>query len=123
MPRKPLGPCSYPGCPELVEDQYCKEHMKKRNNEYNKFERDDFSKNFYNTPAWRITRRKQLESYPFCSECLKIGKRSKAIIVDHIVPVKQGGDRFDSSNLQSLCWSCHSRKSIKEGSRYGKKTY
>ncbi len=121
MPKKPLKPCSYPGCPELVENQYCDVHMKKRNNEYNRYARDEFSKNFYNTPAWRLARKKQLDSNPFCFECLKKGKRSKATIVDHVVAIKQGGDRFNPINLQSLCWSCHSRKSIKEGSRYGKK--
>ena len=26
MPRKPRRPCSYPGCPELVEGRLCIEH-------------------------------------------------------------------------------------------------
>ena len=34
--------------------------------------------------------------------------------------VKQGGSKLDLKNLQSLCWSCHSRKSVEEGSRFGK---
>lgn len=29
MPRKPKKPCSYPGCPELIEDgSYCKKNIK-----------------------------------------------------------------------------------------------
>lgn len=28
MPRKPKRPCSYPGCPKLVDGQYCEEHQK-----------------------------------------------------------------------------------------------
>ena len=42
-------------------------------------------------------------------------------MVDHIQPIKQGGQALDMDNLQSLCWSCHSAKSIKEGSRFGKR--
>ena len=41
-------------------------------------------------------------------------------MAEHIVPVGQGGERSAQSN-QSLCWSCHSRKSAKEGLRGGKK--
>jgi 5-methylcytosine-specific restriction protein A len=37
-----------------------------------------------------------------------------ANVVDHIVPVKQGGERFDRSNLQSLCVPCHNAKTASE---------
>ena len=121
MPNKPKRPCSYPGCPRLVDGQYCEEHKRLTDKQYNLYGRDDFTKNFYKTPEWRYARKKQLEAHPFCEECLKVGKRTKATMVDHIVPIKQGGDKFAPSNLQSLCWSCHSRKSVEEGSRFGKK--
>lgn len=120
MPRKPKRPCSYPGCPKLVDGQYCEEHKKLTDSQYNKYGRDDFTKYFYKTPEWRYARKKQLDTQPFCEECLKEGKRTKATMVDHIVPIKQGGDKFAPSNLQSLCWSCHSRKSVLEGSRWAK---
>ena len=121
MPRKPKRPCSYPGCPRLVEGQYCDEHKKLTAKQYNKYGRDNFTKCFYKTPEWLYARKKQLEQHPFCEECLKEGKRKKATMVDHIIPIKQGGDKFAPSNLQSLCWSCHSRKSVEEGSRFGRK--
>lgn len=121
MPRKPKRPCSYPGCPRLVDGQYCEEHKRLTDKQYNRYGRDDFTKNFYKTPEWRAARKRQLNSQPFCEECLKAGKRTKATMVDHIVPIKQGGDKFAPSNLQSLCFSCHSRKSVEEGSRFGKK--
>ena len=35
--------------------------------------------------------------------------------VDHRVPVSQGGAVWDPSNLQTLCFSCHARKSAEEG--------
>ena len=97
MPRKPKRPCSYPGCPKLVEGQYCDEHKRLTDKQYNQYGRDEFTKNFYKTPEWRTARKQQLNSYPFC------------------------GDKFAPSNLQSLCWSCHSRKSVEEGSRFGRK--
>lgn len=121
MPRKPKRPCSYPGCPRLTDGQYCDEHRKQRDREYNRYGRDEFTQNFYNTPEWKFSRIRQLADHPFCEECLKVGKRTKATIVDHIVPIKQGGEKFAPSNLQSLCWSCHSRKSAEEGSRWRNK--
>ena len=121
MPRKPKRPCSYPGCPKLVDGQYCEEHQKLVTAQYNKYGRDDFSKSFYKSPAWLLIKKRQLERQPFCEECLKNGQRKKATMVDHIVPIKQGGDKFSFSNLQSLCWACHSRKSAQEGSRWGRK--
>ena len=119
MPNKPKRPCSYPGCPKLVNSQYCEEHKKLTDKQYNQYGRDNFTKNFYKIPEWLYTKRKQLEAHPFCAECLKAGKRTRATIVDHLVPIKDGGERFAPSNLQSLCWSCHSRKSAAEGSRWG----
>lgn len=123
MPTKPKKPCSYPGCPKLTNDRYCELHQKKRTEEYNKYERDNFTKIFYNSKKWRIIRKMQLEAHPFCEECLMNGKRTKAIVVDHIIPIKKGGDMYDYTNLQSLCASCHSKKSVLEGSRFGKKYF
>lgn len=37
-----------------------------------------------------------------------------AKVVDHIVPVKQGGERFEGANLQSLCVPCHNAKTASE---------
>lgn len=30
-----------------------------------------------------------------------------ADLVDHIVPITEGGAVFEESNLQALCYSCH----------------
>jgi HNH endonuclease. len=34
--------------------------------------------------------------------------------VDHIQPIRLGGEVYDLDNLQTLCKSCHNRKSGKE---------
>ena len=123
MPRKPKRPCSYPGCPKLVDGQYCEEHKQLVEKQYNLYGRNAESENFYRSPAWRFARKQQLKLHPFCEECLKAGERTKATMVDHIIPIRQGGDKLSPTNLQSLCWSCHSRKSVEEGSRFGRKKY
>jgi len=44
-------------------------------------------------------------------------------IVDHVIPIREGGGKFDEDNCQTLCQTCHNRKTAretKEGARvYG----
>jgi 5-methylcytosine-specific restriction protein A len=35
-------------------------------------------------------------------------------VADHVLPLKDGGARFDWANLQALCVSCHNRKTAGE---------
>ena len=35
MPRRPQRPCSFPGCPNRCDGQYCEEHAKQMNHRYN----------------------------------------------------------------------------------------
>ena len=69
---------------------------------------------FYHTPAWRAVRARFLKLYPFCVECKRKGIIKSGRVVDHITPIKQGGDKLNYSNLQTLCDSCHAKKSGKE---------
>ncbi len=54
-----------------------------------------------------------LRAHPLCEKKmgtdLDIGCGSPATVVDHIVPINQGGESIES-NLQSLCNRCHNRK-------------
>lgn len=118
MPRKPLKPCRYPGCPELTEGTYCPLHKKIMDAQYDARCRDRGAAEFYHSKEWKRLRQNFLIENPFCVECRKAGKLTKATVVDHIVPIRQGGHALDENNLQSLCASCHGSKSIREGSRF-----
>jgi 5-methylcytosine-specific restriction endonuclease McrA len=43
------------------------------------------------------------------------GSVAPAEHVDHVRPLGMGGERFDPANLQPLCRSCHSRKTVRFG--------
>ena len=52
-------------------------------------------------------------SEPICRRC----KNALAEMVDHIKPLKEGGDRLDLNNLQPLCNKCHSIKTREDYKR------
>ena len=43
--------------------------------------------------------------------CIEDGKTVIATMVDHIIPILKGGDKWDRNNLQPLCAKCHAKKS------------
>ena len=64
--------------------------------------------------GWRRKRLWFIRRHPLCAHCLsERGLRVKAVDVDHIIPLAEGGDD-DFDNLQALCKSCHSRKTARE---------
>jgi 5-methylcytosine-specific restriction endonuclease McrA len=63
----------------------------------------------YGTTRWRKMRARLLALHPLCVECTGI-----ATVLDHITSVRDGGDAWAESNLQSLCESCHNSKSGRE---------
>jgi 5-methylcytosine-specific restriction protein A len=54
-----------------------------------------------------------LSEEPLCRQCRTEGRTVAAVEVDHIVPRRQGGTD-DRSNLQPLCTSHHSAKTMTE---------
>lgn len=69
---------------------------------------------FYNSQKWRKMRKMYVAENPVCVICEERGFVSAVEEVDHIIPIRQGGAEYDWNNLQSLCKSCHARKSAKE---------
>ena len=116
MPRKPLKPCKYPGCPNLTEGQYCEEHKAKAQQEYDRYSRaQDVHKKYGR--AWKRIRDSYAKAHPLCERCLEEGRATPMDEVHHIVPISQGGTHA-RSNLRSLCKSCHQRTHIELGDRH-----
>lgn len=62
---------------------------------------------FYQTTKWREARLEALKRDQFtCHGC---GEWDTKLHVHHIVPVADGGSRFDLDNLITFCMSCHNR--------------
>lgn len=73
--------------------------------------------NLYESSRWRKISKDFLRRYPTCFIC---GKPAK--IADHIIPHRGNIELFyDDSNLQPMCWSCHSRKTMKENNNFHNK--
>ena len=113
MPYKPKQPCAYPGCPKLCSGQYCAEHKKLVNKQYETYSRDKAAKAKYDG-AWRKIRKMYAEVHPFCEACLKKGYLTPVEHVHHRKPLTEGGTH-DFSNLMSLCKPCHRRIHNKMG--------
>ena len=71
----------------------------------------------YLTREWKLLRKQKLMEMPLCEYC----KLAKATHVDHKKPHKGSHFLFfDFSNLQSLCHSCHSTKTLSLDGGFGK---
>lgn len=114
MPYKPKHSCGHPGCPELVESgkQYCEKHVSL----HPEYTRSASSRGY--TSKWQRASKAYLRKHPLCAECMKVGRYTKATVVDHITPHR--GDQklfWDEGNWQPLCKACHDKKTGNEDSR------
>ena len=116
MPRKPKRPCSYPGCPELVEGRFCKKHEQEEARRYEKYQRDPETRRRYGR-AWKRIRDRYIKAHPLCEECKRNGKLTPSEEVHHIIPLSEGGTN-KQQHLMALCKSCHSRIHAERGDRW-----
>jgi len=112
MKQKPPRPCRYPGCTELTRTGYCLRHRPQQTDKWESVQWHWM----YLTRKWREELRPaQLMREPFCRACARRGLRTPATRVDHIKPHRGDWALFtDPDNLQSLCESCHNRKTNRE---------
>ena len=80
--------------------------------EYNKTQRT--GGDFYNSGRWRNVRKQYIRENPICIDCRNSGQIVEAQMVDHIVPIKDGGAKLQMDNLQSLCNFHHGQKTSRE---------
>ena len=85
--------------------------------QYNKYERDPATKKRYGR-SWKRIRDRYIAAHPLCEECKRDDKLTPAEEVHHILPLSKGGTHGDD-NLMSLCTSCHSTITARDGGRWG----
>ena len=109
MPHSPLRGCSSPGCRAraVSGSSYCEEHKKLHEKNYERYTRG-YDPNKRYGRAWKRIRDRYVAEHPLCEMCLMDGRYTPVQEVHHIVPLSRGGTH-DSSNLMSLCRSCHNK--------------
>ncbi|MBD2779699.1 HNH endonuclease [Xenorhabdus szentirmaii] len=112
MPPRIPRACRKQGCPKTTTDRsgYCTDHLhigwQTHQQGKSRHERGYGSK-------WDKIRQRILQrDKHLCQNCLP-ERAVEAKTVDHIKPKAHGGND-DDRNLQSLCWSCHNRKTATE---------
>jgi len=121
MPVASRKPCAHPGCGVTVNrtDRWCATHRKQSARQSMRQRREDPVKRralaFYSSKAWREARAVWLADHPLCVDCMADKRLVAATVVDHIVEINAGGAMLDPDNFQSLCHTCHSKKTRRDG--------
>ena len=66
---------------------------------------------FYKSAQWKKVRLSYLNQFPLCQVADYCDDIIEGKIVDHIIPIEQGGAKYDSRNLQTLSKRIHDTKS------------
>ena len=110
MPSAPPKACSTPACRGYAASrgkcqQCARTHERSR--------RATDRHKFYDSPSWRALRSRVRQEEPLCRECLSRGEHRFSTVIDHIVDLDIAPElRLVRDNLQAMCHSCHSRKTM-----------
>ena len=109
--------CKRLGCLGVAEKGstgFCPKHTKQQTTM--KLQRQGTEHHYlYKTGVWARMRRRQLMQHPLCARCKQHDLLTEAKHVDHVEPHRGVRELFfKSSNLQSLCHSCHTFKTNAE---------
>nr|DAH83236.1 MAG TPA: HNH endonuclease [Caudoviricetes sp.] len=135
MPKRPLKPCRFPACRELIAggQHFCAAHTKAKQMESDQRRGTAHERGY--TSAWTKARGYYLRAHPLCVRCQEVGLIVEATVVDHIIPHKlkdaiDSNDAklievaralfWDSKNWQSLCKTDHDIKTAREDGGFGR---
>lgn len=108
MSIKPVRYCTAKDCNQLHRNKkYCNDHQYLLNRHLNKKEASK-ERSIYNNQSWRNYSKRFRAERIICvnfREC-----KGLAELVDHIVPIEEGGDMWLEFNHQPMCHACHNRK-------------
>ena len=99
-----------PNIPYVTKYKHTKKFVTKNNKSYSKPEHAKL----YNSRRWRGLRNLYYKRNPLCVECSNNNILKEEYCVDHIKPVSEGGEFYEWKNLQTLCRSCHAKKTARE---------
>ena len=117
MPYAAQKPCSRSGCRALTDGGLCEVHRRASMKTFDATRGNSGARGY--GVKWRKARLTYLNSHPLCVACLKQDRVVAATEVDHIVPHRGDMRAFwKSGNWQSLCKSCHSSKTAREGNKF-----
>ena len=112
--------CTASGCKTIVTDggYRCAKHPTPTHTAKREYAHHYYQgKNIYWTNRWKRFRAVVLREEPLCRICAQFGIYTEATVVDHIHEIKDGGNHLDRDNAQSLCRSCHQRKTAEEAKK------
>ena len=110
--------CLHPGCKTRTAGPRCDDHERLQAQQD---PRPSASQRGYSS-TWTVYARDWLARFPWCgqrqdghryaehSACTRLGRDTRATVVDHIQSIARGGDVFDPGNHKSLCTRCNTRK-------------
>lgn len=115
--------CMSPSCYSIVRDgtARCETHTitQKKVATQLRYGNNNENKKLYNSARWRRISKKLRQIRPFCAHCMEHGVEVIGNVVDHIIELSDGGDKFNMDNLQVLCHQCHNTKTADERRKRG----
>ncbi len=115
MPRRAPTACRRPGCGGLVVGGICSRcGVLKRARDMDVDRQRGGARMRGYDARWERVRMMHLRAEPLCRRCASLGYTTPAMLVDHILPIADGGAVLDEDNLQSLCIRCHGIKTAED---------
>lgn len=124
VPR-PGQPCLQSGCPHPASSRgRCDQHARAKARAIDR--RRPNSRDRGHTPQWAAFRRRYLAENPWCActadDCHGTQECTRdAHDLDHLDGTgRTGPNAYEPTNLQGLCKSCHSRKTVRHDGGFGR---